>query len=110
MGYGQKIKQLREAHRMYQHELGALLGVTPQAVSKWEMGKAEPDSDNLKKICEIFHVDANTLLGMESITDDPEENIRFALFGDPAADITDEEFEDIKRFAQFLREKRKHDK
>ena len=112
MPYGATIKGLREKSSLSQAALGARLGVTSQAVSKWETNKAEPDSDAIKKLCEIFNVTSDMILGIESsknvskpqIADD---DIKFALFGVDPANITDAQFEEVKRFAKFIREQQK---
>ena len=55
---------MRERKLMTQKDLGDLLGITAQAVSKWEIGKAEPDSEFIRRLCQIFDVSANELFGM----------------------------------------------
>ena len=113
MGYGSRIRYYREKNGMYQAQLGKALGVSAQAISKWELDKAEPDGDSIKKLCQIFGVDANDLLGVPPVSDDKahtvsDDDIKFALFnGDQ--EITDEQFEEVKRFAQFIRERDRRD-
>lgn len=51
---GVKIAELRRAKNMKQDELAEMLGVTPQAVSKWENGASMPDISLLPKIAQIF--------------------------------------------------------
>ena len=65
MGIAANIRAFREAANMYQSDLGKALGVTAQAVSKWELGKAEPDSESILKMCQVFGVTADQLLGQE---------------------------------------------
>lgn len=47
---------------MTQGQLAMLLGVTRQAVSKWEAGASTPDMDRLVRLCEIFEVDLDELI------------------------------------------------
>lgn len=63
MDMASKIRMYRERNRMYQSELGKALGVTAQAVSKWELGRAEPDAASIIKMCELFGITADDLLG-----------------------------------------------
>ena len=56
------IKDLRKKNNLTQSELASLLGVTFQAVSKWENGKSIPDILLLKQISEKFNVDLDYLL------------------------------------------------
>lgn len=62
---GEFIKKLRQENQLTQKELADKLGVTYQAVSKWENGKNIPDILILKKISTEFHCDMNELLSGE---------------------------------------------
>lgn len=57
--YGAKIATLRAKKNMTQAQLGGMLNVTSQAVSKWENGLSEPDLETIKKICDIFEISVN---------------------------------------------------
>lgn len=59
------IKKIRENHNLTQKELADSLGVTFQAVSKWENDKNIPDIKILKTISEKYDYDINELLGIE---------------------------------------------
>lgn len=48
------IRAYREAASMTQAELGRRVGVTPQAVTRWETGAAKPTLDNLFAMAAIF--------------------------------------------------------
>jgi transcriptional regulator with XRE-family HTH domain len=63
---GANIAQLRREHNMKQDELAEQLGVTPQAVSKWENGASMPDIALLPKIAEIFGVTIDALFGADN--------------------------------------------
>ena len=62
---GQFIKKIREENKLTQKELADKLGVTFQAVSKWENGKNVPDISILKEISEMFNVDIDEILDGE---------------------------------------------
>ena len=62
---GNFIKELRLNHHYTQKQFADLLGVTSQAVSKWERGLAIPDIMILKEISEKFQVNINEILGEE---------------------------------------------
>lgn len=59
--FHERIKILRSERNMTQHELGDLLGVTGQAVSKWENGLATPDITLLPKIAMLFNCTIDSL-------------------------------------------------
>jgi transcriptional regulator with XRE-family HTH domain len=63
MSLAENIRFHRERVGMYQSELGKALGVSAQAISKWELGKAEPDQESILKMCELFGISADQLLG-----------------------------------------------
>ena len=63
---GGTICQYRQIKKMTQEEFASRLGVTPQAVSKWERGNGLPDVSLLKGICEILEISPNVLLGMDN--------------------------------------------
>ena len=60
---GQTITEYRKKRNLTQKDLGEKLNVSPQAVSKWENGQAEPDASTIKKLCEIFKISTDELLG-----------------------------------------------
>ncbi|MDE6075937.1 MAG: helix-turn-helix domain-containing protein [Clostridia bacterium] len=60
---GNKISEYRKQLDLTQKDLGDKLNVSPQAVSKWENGQAEPDASTIKRLCEIFKISTDELLG-----------------------------------------------
>ena len=62
---GANIARLRREHNMKQDELAEMLGVTPQAVSKWENGASMPDIALLPKLANIFGVTIDDLFGAD---------------------------------------------
>lgn len=62
---GQFIKKIREENKLTQKELADKLGVTFQAVSKWENGKNVPDISILKEMSKMFNIDIDEILDGE---------------------------------------------
>ena len=62
MTIGEKILKLRKARGWNQEELADKIGVTRQAVSRWESDSAKPDADKIVVICDLFGVSADYLL------------------------------------------------
>ena len=52
----------RAAHGMSQEQVAEALGVSRQAVSKWENGTAEPSTSNLLALAKLYEVDVSELL------------------------------------------------
>ena len=62
MTMGEKILAMRKARGWSQEELAERIGVTRQAVSRWESGAAKPDADKIITVCDLFGVSADYLL------------------------------------------------
>ena len=63
LNIGNVIQQLRHQHGVGQGELAEALGVSAQAVSKWETGKANPDLFLLPVLADYFGVSIDSLFG-----------------------------------------------
>lgn len=62
MKFEEKIVKLRKSKGLSQEELAEKLGVSRQAVSRWELGSTTPDLTNLKQLSEVFGVSADYLI------------------------------------------------
>lgn len=62
MTLGEKIVDLRKKRGLSQEELAITLGVSRQAVSKWEVGDAMPDTDKVVALAEFFGATTDFLL------------------------------------------------
>lgn len=82
--FGERLKQLRESEGLKQIELAEKLNLTSAALSQYEKGVREPNSEMLKKIADYFDVSIDFLLGRIDVK-------------------TFDEFpEDVKRIAEML--------
>ena len=68
---GKRSAALRKEKGMTQEELAEKLGVSPQAVSKWENGQSCPDISLLPRLAAIFGVTTDLLLTGEQETTPP---------------------------------------
>lgn len=66
MTIGQKLAEKRKKYGMTQDEVAERLGVTPQAVSKWETGASCPDITLLPKLAKLYGTTTDELLSEES--------------------------------------------
>ena len=57
------LKSLREKNGLTQEQVAERVMVTRQAVSRWETGETQPNTDTLKLLSREFDVSINTLLG-----------------------------------------------
>lgn len=70
MKFADKILMLRKSRGMSQEELAEKLNVSRQAISRWEMGTAQPDVQNLLQISKLFGVTADYLINDEYESDE----------------------------------------
>lgn len=64
-----RLVHLRRKHGLSQEELAEKLGISRQAVSKWERAESSPDTDNLIGIARLYNVSLDELLKTD---EDPE--------------------------------------
>lgn len=57
-----RMVQLRKSHNLSQEALAEKLGISRQAVSKWERAEASPDTDNLIMLARLYGVSLDELL------------------------------------------------
>lgn len=77
MSFPELLRQCRKQKHMSQAELASLLGVTQQAVGKWESGKSSPDPTTVAKLAEILDTTADYLLGLFDPTAEGQTEERF---------------------------------
>jgi DNA-binding XRE family transcriptional regulator len=63
--FGLKLQTLRKKASMSQDNLAELIGVSRQAISKWERSEALPDLYNAKKLAEVFSITLDELMDIE---------------------------------------------
>lgn len=69
MKLSEKILSLRKKMGLSQEELAEKLNVSRQAVSRWEVGSAQPDASNVLQLSKLFGVTADYLLNDEYESD-----------------------------------------
>lgn len=64
VGLGQKIADARKMRGLTQGDLAKAVGVTAQAVSKWERGNSCPDIAILDEVARALSISVSDLLGI----------------------------------------------
>jgi len=64
---GENLRRLRRERERTQEEVAAHLGISYQAVSKWERNEGYPDITLLPAIANYFGITVDTLIGMEDV-------------------------------------------
>ncbi len=107
-----RIKLLRQGNDWSQANLAKHMGLSQQSVAKWETGQSTPTPEALTKLARLFGTTTDYILG---VSDDAfaektqDTNIKYALWGGDADEISDEMLEDVKRYAKFIREQKKNE-
>lgn len=76
MTFAEKLKSLRKQASMSQEQLAEKLGVSRQAVTKWETDTGIPDIENIKSISSLFDISIDELLSNENAS---QKKIRLSL-------------------------------
>ena len=80
-GFGQRLQKLRKQKNMTQGDFADRLGVTAQAVSKWENDLSYPDITLIPTIATIFNVEENDLFGFKRKNAKTDYHFRKAMTG-----------------------------
>lgn len=62
MAFSDNLQFLRSRQGQTQEQLAEALEVSRQSVSKWEGGQSYPEMDTILRICDLYHVDLDTLM------------------------------------------------
>ncbi|MBR0482365.1 MAG: helix-turn-helix transcriptional regulator, partial [Firmicutes bacterium] len=66
MSFGENLQMLRKKNQLTQEGLAELLGVSRQAVSKWELEEGYPEVDKLLILSKKLNISLDSLLGGEN--------------------------------------------
>lgn len=69
-----RLVELRKKNNLSQEELASRLGISRQAVSKWERAESSPDTDNLICLAKLYKVSLDDLLNCDDSLEDIVEN------------------------------------
>ena len=98
--FNENLKIARERKGISQKDMAESIGVAKSTYSLYESGNREPNVQTIKKIADVLSVSADELLGVN------EEPLTIAAHFD-GDEYTEEELDEIKQFAQFVKTKRK---
>ena len=65
MDFGDKLKEIRKNEGLSQEQLAERIGVSRQAITKWETGRGLPDVENMVILAEIFKMTLDELVLQE---------------------------------------------
>jgi transcriptional regulator with XRE-family HTH domain len=114
MGYGDRIKMLRERNGYSQKFLAEKIGVKNNTLSSYESENRRPDYETLQKFADLFEVSIDYILTGKELTNSSSE--MWKEFLDPKTQIffkdlqeaPEEKIEELIRFWEFIKERDKN--
>ena len=118
---GLRLKELREGKHLTQAQFSELVGVSQQAVGKWERETASPNDEMLKRIATFFNVTIDYLLGYDDSPryyTDPEtaalaqelkDNPDYRALLDATKHLKPESVKEVMQFIKFQKAKEEGD-
>lgn len=106
MGLQEKIKELRLNNGISQKKLADSIGVAQSSINYWEKGQRTPSVSAAQKLADYFNITLDELYDIDNIEDIPKRPDTIAAHFD-GTEYTEEELEEIKQFAEFVKSKRK---
>lgn len=100
-----RILALLDEKHIQQKKLSDYLGLSKCAMTGWKNGNNNSYMKYLPQIAEFFGVSVEYLLGKE--TPSEESNFTYALYDELAHDLSEEQLQQLKQFADFLRNSKK---
>ena len=64
MKFCERLKEIRIECGFTQKDIYTRLEVSPNCYASWEQGRTQPDIENIKRLCKIFDVSSDYLLGL----------------------------------------------
>jgi transcriptional regulator with XRE-family HTH domain len=98
--FNENLRTARERKGISQKDLAESIGVAKSTYSLYESGNREPNVQTIKKIADALNVSADELLGID------EEPTTIAAHFD-GTEYTEEELDEIRNFAEFVKNRRK---
>lgn len=77
-----RLVELRKENKLSQEALAEKLGLSRQAISKWERAEASPDTDNLIALATLYSISLDDLLGNEPTKEEKEKPAKEKILND----------------------------
>lgn len=110
-----RLRELLDKKGITYKELATALNINPSAVSMWNSGRSLPRMGMIEKIAKYFNVSPSYLMGWEPISDEEIGDVFYKNMSKPmtiaahfdGVEYTEEELKEIRKFAEFVKSKRK---
>ena len=106
MTFGENLKRLRQRKKISQDELARKLNIKQYVISSWEIGRSEPNIEQIKFLSTYFNVPTDYLLGKDVIMVNDEKEFEIVT-NHFKQDINDDVINEIVKLLEELNEKNK---
>jgi transcriptional regulator with XRE-family HTH domain len=107
MTFGETLKRLRQRNNISQDELAKKLNVKQYVISSWEIGRSEPNIEQIKFLSTYFNVPTDYLLGKDIIIVSDEKEFKIVT-NHFKHDINDDVINEVIKLLKELNEKDKN--
>ncbi len=104
-----RIKELRKEHNLKQEQLAKMLNVKRAAVSKYETGYVSLSDETLHKLCDIFNVSSDYILGrteQRQVKDEKSFSPQIISIINSCSDLNEKELIKVVEYIDFLKIKK----
>lgn len=107
MTFGETLKRLRQRKNISQDDLARELNVKQYVISSWEIGRSEPNIEQIKFLSTFFNVPSDYLLGKNIITVNDEKDFEIVT-NHFKQDVNDDVISEVVKLLEELNEKDKN--
>ena len=107
MNFGETLKRLRQRKSISQDELARTLNVKQYVISSWEIGRSEPNIEQIKFLSTYFNVPTDYLLGKDVIMVNNEKEFE-VVTNHFKQDVNDDVVNEVIKLFEELNEKDKN--
>jgi len=104
-----RIKELRKELNLKQEQLGKMLNVQRAVVSKYETGRVSLNAETLHKLCDIFNVSSDYILGrteQRQLKDEKSLSPQITSIINSCSDLNEKELIKVIEYIDFLKIKK----
>lgn len=106
MTFGETLKRLRQRNNISQDELARKLNVKQYVISSWEIGRSEPNIEQIKRLSTYFNIPTDYLLGKDVVIVKDENEFQIVT-NNFKQDVKDDAINEIIELLSTLNEKEK---
>jgi len=103
---GDRLKQARTTKKLSQRQLASIINVKHNSICDWEKNRHEPDTEQIKRLCDVLGIDPNWLYGEEHSSLVRESSAEYYLT-ENGEELPKEAKKELDNFIEYLKVKYK---